>query len=120
MTAAVLPWIADAFVILGVVTMSVAVYGLLSISDLYGRLHSTGKAIPLGVIPLLIAITVSGDPDIIGRVIVIGVLLVITTPVSAHALAYAIYHETREEETDTFDTPGTEPASHNHQTVPEP
>lgn len=113
MTAAVLPWIADAFVILGVVTMSVAVYGLLTISNLYGRLHSTGKAIPLGVIPLLIAITVSGDPNIIGRVILIGILLVITTPVSTHALAYAIYQETTNEKSDT------EPALHEERVVPD-
>lgn len=113
MSVALLPWVADVFVILGVVTMSIAVFGLVSISDLYGRLHSTGKAISLGVLPILVAVTVSGDPSIIGRVILIGILLIITTPVSTHALAYAIYHETMNEEADT------EPASHEQHVVPD-
>lgn len=113
MSVALLPWVADVLVILGVVTMTVAVYGLHSIPDLYGRLHSTGKAISLGVIPLLVAVTVSGNPNIIGRAILIGILLIITTPVSTHALAYAIYHETMDEEADT------EPASHEQHAVPD-
>lgn len=88
-----LPWLADALVIVGVVIMGAAVYGMIWLPDLYTRLHAASKAVTLGVIPILLASTLSGEPAIIFRVILISILLLLTTPVSAHAIGYAAYQE---------------------------
>lgn len=55
--------------------------------DIYTRLHTTSKAVVLGVISLLAASVVTGDSEIVYRVLVIGVFLVLTTPVSAIVIA---------------------------------
>lgn len=59
--------------------------------DTYTRLHTTNKAVVLGVISLLAASVVTGDSEIVYRVLVIGIFLVLTTPVSAHVIARAAY-----------------------------
>ena len=59
--------------------------------DIYTRLHTTSKAVVLGVISLLAASVVTGDSEIVYRVLVIGIFLVLTTPVSAHVIARAAY-----------------------------
>lgn len=88
-----LPWLADILAILGLTVMSIAVYGLIWLPDIYLRLHAASKAVALGLIPVLLAVSLSGEPAIIGRVILIIVFLLLTTPVSAHALGYAAYLE---------------------------
>lgn len=93
MIQALLPWIADALVIVGAAIMSTAVYGMIWMPDLYTRLHAASKAVTLGVIPILLASTLSGEPAIIFRVILIIILLLLTAPVSAHAIGYAAYQE---------------------------
>lgn len=98
MSQTVLPWVADALVVLAVVTLSIAVYGLIWIPNLYVRLHATNKVVPLGIVPILAAVSVFGDPAIVARAFLIGVLLIITTPVSAHAVAYAISREMEAEQ----------------------
>jgi len=83
--------LADVLVVLGVFIMTVGVYGMVRLPDTYTRLHATSKAVVLGVISLLAASVVTGDPEIIYRVVLIGVFLVLTTPVSAHVIARAAY-----------------------------
>ncbi len=88
---AIVPWLADALVILGVLIMTIGVYGVIRMPDTYTRLHGASKAVFLGVISLLVASVVTGDPAIIFRVILVGVFLILTTPVSAHVIARAAY-----------------------------
>ena len=83
--------LADVLVVLGVFIMTVGVYGMVRLPDTYTRLHATSKAVVLGVIVLLVASVVTGDPEIVYRVFLIGVFLVLTTPVSAHVIARAAY-----------------------------
>jgi multicomponent Na+:H+ antiporter subunit G len=45
----------------------------------------------LGVISLLVASTVTGDPAIILRLVLIAAFLVLTTPVSGHVIARAAF-----------------------------
>lgn len=88
---AVLPWLADAFVVLGVFVITIGVYGMIRMPDVYTRLHAASKSVFLGVISLLAASTMTGDPEIILRVLLIAVILIITTPVSAHVVGKAAY-----------------------------
>ncbi len=64
---------------------------MIRMPDTYTRLHAASKAVFLGVISLLAASTVTGDPAIIFRAILIGAFLILTTPVSAHVIARAAY-----------------------------
>ncbi len=89
--AAVPPYLADALVVLGVFIMTVGVYGVIRMPDTYTRLHAASKAVFLGVISLLVASVVTGDPQIIFRGVLIGVFLILTTPVSAHVIGRAAY-----------------------------
>ncbi len=85
------PWLADVLVILGVFGMTVGVYGLFRMPDVYNRLHAASKVVFLGVLSLLVSSTVTNDPEIIYRVILIGAFLILTTPVSAHVVGRAAY-----------------------------
>lgn len=89
--AAALPFVADALVVLGVIVMTLGVYGIIQLPDTYARLHAASKVVSLGVVSLLLASTVTGDPAVIFRVALIAAFLVVTTPVSAHVVARAAY-----------------------------
>ncbi|MBK8905012.1 MAG: monovalent cation/H(+) antiporter subunit G [Anaerolineaceae bacterium] len=102
-----LPWLADGLVIVGAVIMGTAVYGMIWLPDVYTRLHAASKAVVLGVIPILLASTVSGEPAIIFRVILISMLLLLTAPVSAHAIGHAAYQKREKMKTaDSVDESG--------------
>ncbi len=87
--SAVLPFLADALVILGVFIMTVGVYGAIRMPDPFTKLHAMSKAVFLGVISLCLSSAVTGDPGIILRVALIALFLVITTPISAFVIARA-------------------------------
>lgn len=89
--AALAPWIADALVVLGVVVMTIGVYGMIRMPAPYTSVHAAGKAVFLGVISLLAASVFTGDPQIILRVILIAVFLIITTPVASHVIGKAAF-----------------------------
>lgn len=84
-------YLADALVIFGVLVMTIGVYGMVRMPDTYTKLHAASKMVFLGVISLLVSSTVTGDPRVIYRCILIGVFLVVTTPVAAHVIAKAAY-----------------------------
>jgi multicomponent Na+:H+ antiporter subunit G len=93
------PWLADALVLLGVGIMTIAVYGIIWMPDLYTKLHAASKAAFLGVVSLCLASIVTGSSDIIARVIMIAGLLVLTTPVSSHVVGRGAYLEGEKAET---------------------
>jgi multicomponent Na+:H+ antiporter subunit G len=86
-------WIADALIVLGLVVMTLGVYGIIRFPDVYTQLHASSKAAFLGVSVLLVATALGGGPSILARVVLIVALLAITTPVAAHAIAQAAYHQ---------------------------
>ncbi len=85
------PYLADALVVLGVVVVSLGVYGLVRMPDIYLQLHAASKSVLLGVIAFALASIVTGESGIIFRVLLIAVLLLLTTPVAAHSIARAAY-----------------------------
>jgi multicomponent Na+:H+ antiporter subunit G len=89
------PYLADALVILGVAVMTVGVYGMVRMPDIYTKLHASSKAVFLGAIALMVASVVTGEKEIIMRVVLIGAALLITTPIASHVIAHAaaIEHE---------------------------
>ncbi len=81
----------DMLVILGLVIMTIGVYGVIRFPDIYTRIHAASKAVFLGVISILIATCLAGGADVILRAVLIGVFLLLTTPVASHAIARAAY-----------------------------
>jgi len=86
-----LPYAADALVLLGILVMTVGVYGAIRMPDTYTKLHAMSKAVFLGVISFCASSLVTGDPAIVCRAILISVFLIVTTPISALAIARAAY-----------------------------
>jgi len=84
-------WVADGLILLGLLIMIIAVYGMIWLPDVYTQLHAAGKISVLGLMPLLLAAMTTGEPGIISRGILIAVFLLLTTPVSSHAIARAAY-----------------------------
>lgn len=89
MSAALAPWLADALVLLSLALMSIAVYGMLWLPDIYTRLHAAGKGIVIGNLLLVLAAPLTGAPAVVAREILIGAFLLLTTPISAHAIGQA-------------------------------
>ena len=87
----IVPYLADALVLLGVFIMTVGVYGAIRMPDTYTKLHSMSKAVFLGVISFCASSLVTADPAIICRAFLISAFLIVTTPISALAIARASY-----------------------------
>jgi multicomponent Na+:H+ antiporter subunit G len=81
----------DALVVLGTLVMTLGVYGMIRMPDLYTRIHAASKAVVLGVSVLLIAGTVRSEGPIIMRLLLLCGVLLLTTPVASHAIARAGY-----------------------------
>ena len=85
------PWVADALVVLGILVMTIGVYGVVRMPDTYTRLHVASKMVFLGAMPLLLASALAGGQDVALRVILIAFFILLTTPVSAHIVGRAAY-----------------------------
>jgi multicomponent Na+:H+ antiporter subunit G len=81
--------IADALIVLGLAILTVGVYGVVRMPDVYTQLHAASKAAFLGVATLLLSAAAGGDGASIARAILITAVLTVTTPVAAHAIARA-------------------------------
>jgi multicomponent Na+:H+ antiporter subunit G len=89
--ASVVPWVADALVILGILVMTIGVYGVVRMPDTYTRLHVASKMVFLGAMPLLLASALTGGQEVTLRVILVAFFILLTTPVSAHMVGRAAY-----------------------------
>ena len=81
--------ISDALIVLGLLVMTIGVYGVVRMPDVYTQLHAASKAAFVGVALLLASASAQGDGAIIVRSLLILALLAVTTPVAAHAIARA-------------------------------
>lgn len=87
-----LDYVAAALIIIGTGFVVLAVAGLFRFGDVFSRLHASTKAVSLGVIVSLGAaatqVTEVGDA---AKIVLAGVLLFVTAPVSSHMVARASY-----------------------------
>ncbi|HWC26327.1 MAG TPA: monovalent cation/H(+) antiporter subunit G [Solirubrobacteraceae bacterium] len=81
--------IADVLVVLGLAILTVGVYGVVRMPDVYTQLHAASKAGFVGIAALLASAALRGDAATIARAALIVALLTLTTPVAAHATARA-------------------------------
>lgn len=106
--SAVLTWAADLLVIAGVAVMTLGVLGFARMPDVYNQLHAAGKTVVLGLVTLLIATAVSIDLSGAARAVLTAAFLVVTAPVSAHAVARGAV--LAREPMESGEVPGRDPA----------
>ena len=82
---------AAVLVVLGMLVLTLAVYGMTWMPDTYTRLHAASKAALVGVLPLLFAAALLGGAAFSARAVLIVAFLALTVPVSAHAIARAAW-----------------------------
>ena len=87
------PWIADALVLLALVVMTIGTIGIITMPDIYTKLHAASKAVFLGVIVLAIGAMITSDTDFILRTLVVCAALVLTTPLASHVIGRAAWLE---------------------------
>lgn len=73
--------------------MTIGVVGVYRMPDIYTKLHAASKSVFLGVCSILVAVAASGEPAFAARAALIGMLLVLTTPVASHEIARAAARE---------------------------
>ncbi len=78
-------------VFFGTLVMTIAVYGLIRMPDVYTRLHAASKGAVLGVIPILAGSMFTGDVAVISRAILVAAFLLITTPIASSAIGRAAF-----------------------------
>lgn len=80
------------FMIGGLFFCIVGILGFIRFPDVYSRIHSTGKVSTLGLIGILIgaAFVLEGAAP---RVLALAVFVLLTAPVSSHAIASAAYRQ---------------------------
>ncbi|HYH13438.1 MAG TPA: monovalent cation/H(+) antiporter subunit G [Thermomicrobiales bacterium] len=107
--------ISDALIIIGLLVMTLGVYGMIRMPDIYTRLHAASKSAFLGVVSLAIAAMLVGDQSAVMRLILLSVLLTLTTPVASHAIGRGAYlHNERMNTPGAIDESGHQLADHDH------
>ncbi|MCC7207619.1 MAG: monovalent cation/H(+) antiporter subunit G [Anaerolineae bacterium] len=70
----------------------VGILGMMRLPDVYCRLHASGKVATLGILGLLVGASLL-MPAITPKAIALGLFLLITAPVSTHAIAAAAHRQ---------------------------
>ena len=91
----------DVLTVLGVAILTIGVYGVVRMPDVYTQLHAASKAGFLGIAALLAAAALQEGGATVARAVLVVALLALTTPVAAHAIGRAAHR--RDE---TMRTPG--------------
>ncbi len=79
---------------LGCVMMFTAALGLIRFSDIYMRIHASGKAETGGTIALLTGILIRiGLTQVSAKILLIMIFILFTGPILSHAIARAAHHK---------------------------
>ncbi len=89
-------WIAYTLLVSGTAFCLSAAVGMHRFPDVYTRLHAGTKCLTAGAVLMLAGVAVwENSWPTSGRVILIGVFLLATNPIAAHAVARAAYRQSR-------------------------
>jgi multicomponent Na+:H+ antiporter subunit G len=91
MLTAVLDILAGVMLALGPIIMTISVYGVLRMPDVYSQLHAAGLASGLGAITILLASLATRHAATITDAVLVIAFLLLTAPISSHAIAWAAY-----------------------------
>ncbi|SDQ41409.1 monovalent cation/H(+) antiporter subunit G [Quadrisphaera sp. DSM 44207] len=91
MTSLVLDVVGAALLLLGLLLLTVSLVGLLRLPDTYSQLHAQGLATGPGVIAVLASSVATEDARTITFCALAIAFMVLTSPVSGHAIARAAH-----------------------------
>ena len=74
---------------IGLVLATIALYGLLRMPNIFDQLHAAGLVTGPALILMLLAAFASGSAEIITSAALVLVFLLVTSPLSGHAIAQA-------------------------------
>jgi multicomponent Na+:H+ antiporter subunit G len=80
---------------LGLLLATVGIYGLLRMPEVFSQLHAAGLITGPAVVLVLLASVATGSAEIISSAVLVGAFVLITSPLSSHAIAEAAYREER-------------------------
>lgn len=105
-------WVVDVLVVLGVALVAISVFGMLWLPDLYTRLHAASKGGFVGTALIVMAALVMGGPGMVSHGLLILIFMVLTAPISAHAIGHAAWQarEPMEQEDNVDESGRLEPA----------
>jgi multicomponent Na+:H+ antiporter subunit G len=83
--------IGDALVIGALLVLTLGVIGVIRMPDLALKLHAASMMVVLGAVVIALASAATGVPGIAARGVLVAILLLLTTPVAAHAMARAAW-----------------------------
>jgi multicomponent Na+:H+ antiporter subunit G len=107
--------LSDALIILGLLVMTLGVYGMIRMPDIYTRLHAASKSAFLGVISIAVAAMLVGDVAMVMRLVLLSLFLILTTPVASHVIGRGAYlHHERMDTPGALDESGHHLAEHEH------
>ena len=93
MVTVVLDVLAVVLLALGSIIMTISVYGVFRMPDVYTQLHAAGMASGLGAITILLSSIATRDAATITDAILVIAFLLLTAPISSHAIAWAAYRQ---------------------------
>jgi multicomponent Na+:H+ antiporter subunit G len=91
MLTAVLDVLAVVSLVLGSIIMTISVYGVFRMPDVYSQLHAAGMASGLGAFAILLASIATGDAATVSDAVLVIAFLLLTAPISSHAIAWAAH-----------------------------
>jgi monovalent cation/proton antiporter MnhG/PhaG subunit len=80
---------------LGSIVMTISVYGVFRMPDVYGQVHAAGMASGLGAVTILLASVATRDAATVSNAVLVIAFLLLTAPISSHAIAWAAYRRGR-------------------------
>jgi multicomponent Na+:H+ antiporter subunit G len=98
MAGSVLEMVAIALLGLGLLLATIGLYGLLRMPDIFAQLHAAGLVTGPALILVLLASIAGGSAEIITSAVLVLLFVVITSPLSGHAIAQAAPREPVEAE----------------------
>ncbi|MGI9252637.1 MAG: cation:proton antiporter [Thermomicrobiales bacterium] len=81
----------DVLVAGALVVLTMGVVGVVRMPNLALKLHAAGMMVVLGAVVIALASMATGVSAIASRGLLVAILLLLTTPVSAHAMAKAAW-----------------------------
>ena len=81
-----------ALLVLGLTLATIGLYGLLRMPGVFDQLHAMGLITGPSIVLILLAAVATGSAEIITSAALVVVFVLITSPLSGHAIARAAYH----------------------------
>jgi len=98
MLGAVLDVIGIMLLGLGLLLATIGLYGLLRTPDIFAQLHAAGLITGPAVVLVLLASVATGSAEIITSAVLVVLFVLVTSPLSSHAIAQAAHRRGGHEE----------------------